>query len=142
MRIWSVHPKYLDSKGLVAVWRETLLARKVLENRTKGYRNHPQLHRFKQSNNELHCINQYLAGIYLEAQKRNYSFDKEKIDQSFKKTSLTVTNGQLHFEMKHLKAKLKIRDIKKLREIKSVKIIEPHPLFTVIDGKKEDWEKT
>ena len=49
MRLWSVHPKYLDSKGLVALWREALLAKQVLEGGTKGYRNHPQLDRFKKS---------------------------------------------------------------------------------------------
>jgi hypothetical protein len=26
MRIWTVHPRYLDPKGLVAAWREALLA--------------------------------------------------------------------------------------------------------------------
>ena len=31
MRIWSLHPKYLDAKGVVALWRETLLAKNVLE---------------------------------------------------------------------------------------------------------------
>jgi len=43
MRIWSLHPKYLDSKGMVALWREALLAKQVLLNKTKGYKNHPQL---------------------------------------------------------------------------------------------------
>lgn len=46
MRIWSVHPSLLDAKGLVACWRETLLAQKVLQGLTKGYKNHPQLDRF------------------------------------------------------------------------------------------------
>ena len=53
MRLWSIHPKYLDTKGLLAVWREALLAKKVLENKTKGYKNHPQLERFKQQNDPL-----------------------------------------------------------------------------------------
>ena len=30
MRLWSLHPCYLDPAGLVAVWREGLLARAVL----------------------------------------------------------------------------------------------------------------
>ena len=50
MRLWSLHPKYLDIKGLVACWREGLLARKVLLDQTKGYKNHPQLIRFNRSN--------------------------------------------------------------------------------------------
>jgi hypothetical protein len=47
MRIWSVHPRYLDRQGLTAGWREGLLAQKVLTGTTKGYRNHPQLRRFR-----------------------------------------------------------------------------------------------
>lgn len=27
MRLWSLHPKHLDPQGLVALWREVLLAR-------------------------------------------------------------------------------------------------------------------
>ena len=27
MRIWTLHPEYLDGRGLTALWRETLLAR-------------------------------------------------------------------------------------------------------------------
>src|SRR6476660_10497878 len=78
MRIWSIHPKYLDSKGLVALWRETLLAKNVLEGNTKGYKNHPQLNRFRESKRAIDCINQYLSEIHKEAEKRNYSFDKNK----------------------------------------------------------------
>ena len=47
MRLWSLHPSYLDSAGLVALWQEGLLARKVLSSQTKGYIHHPQLHRFR-----------------------------------------------------------------------------------------------
>jgi hypothetical protein len=46
MRLWSVHPRYLDRQGLTAAWREALLAQKVLTGTTRGYRNHPQLVRF------------------------------------------------------------------------------------------------
>ena len=141
MRIWSIHPKYLDSKGLVALWRETLLAKKVLSNQTNGYRNHPQLRRFKSSKKPLQCINQYLEEIFNEASRRNYSFDIDKIDLKFQRSMLPVTNGQLKFEMEHLKKKLKIRGQAKLKEIKTTKIIEPHPLFRVIEGDIETWEK-
>jgi len=71
MRIWSLHPKYLDTKGLVALWRETLLAQHVLEGKTKGYKNHPQLDRFKRSKKPIEVINQYLAGVYAEALTRS-----------------------------------------------------------------------
>jgi hypothetical protein len=78
MRLWSLHPEYLDTKGLVALWREALLAKHVLEGKTKGYKNHPQLDRFKQSVSPVEMINQYLAEVYIEASKRNYNFNKEK----------------------------------------------------------------
>lgn len=91
MRIWSIHPKYLDAKGLVALWRETLLAKKVLEGQTRGYRNHPQLERFKQSENPLDKINHYLSSVYSEALEREYHFDKEKIDWSFETSRINVT---------------------------------------------------
>jgi hypothetical protein len=82
MRLWSIHPKYLDTKGLVAVWRESLLARKVLEGKTKGYKHHPQLNRFIDSNNALETINQYLYEIYKESVIRKYNFDKTRIYES------------------------------------------------------------
>ena len=140
MRIWSIHPKYLDSKGLIAVWRETLLAKKVLENKTKGYKNHPQLHRFR-GNDSLNCINQYLGELYAEAVRRNYSFDKKKFKKTLRPSSLPVTHGQMDFEIKHLKAKLKKRDLKKWKEIQLITQFEPHPLFTVVPGNVEAWEK-
>ena len=124
MRIWSLHPKYLDSKGLVALWRETLLAKNVLENKTKGYKHHPQLNRFKESKRAIDCIYQYLSEIYKEAARRNYNFNKDKINANFRRTTLTVTRGQVDFEIVHLKENFKC-----------------HPLFRVIEGEVEPWEK-
>jgi hypothetical protein len=80
MRIWSLHPKYLDTKGLVALWRETLLAKHVLENKTKGYRNHPQLNRFKTCTNPLHAINYYLSVVHEEAERRGIDLIKIKLN--------------------------------------------------------------
>ena len=78
MRIWSLHPKYLDTKALVALWRETLLAKKVLEGKTIGYKNHPQLFRFKKSVVALDAINYYLQFVWIEAENRSYNFNKDK----------------------------------------------------------------
>jgi hypothetical protein len=64
MRLWSVHPSLLDPKGLVALWREGLLAQKVLQGRTTGYRSHPQLHRFRQSGEPLAAIATYLWAVH------------------------------------------------------------------------------
>jgi len=102
MRIWSLHPKYLDAKGLVALWRETLLARHVLLGKTKGYKNHPQLNRFKKVKNPVDAIDQYLDSVLKEALERGYNFDADKISRSFKKIKINVTEGQMQFETGHL----------------------------------------
>ena len=143
MRIWSLHPENLDVKGLVALWRETLLAKNVLEEKTKGYKNHPQLYRFKRTVNPVACINQYLTVVYEEATKRGYNFDKTKVDFSFKPTQLEVTNGQIDYEKAHLLKKLKVRDIKKYKMLSTAQQpITAHPLFKVIPGSIADWEVT
>ncbi len=143
MRLWSIHPKYLDRVGLIAVWREGLLAKRVLESRTKGYRNHPQLLRFKGYEKPVDLIDAYLFQIYLEARRRGYSFDYSKIRDIRLQGVLTVTRGQLEFEFAHLLKKLEIRDKEKLEELKGLnpKDIEPNPLFRVVDGDVEQWEK-
>ncbi|GAB4325392.1 MAG: pyrimidine dimer DNA glycosylase/endonuclease V [Bacteroidales bacterium] len=141
MRIWSLHPGYLDAKGLVALWRETLLAKNVLEGKTKGYRNHPQLIRFKKAVDSVSAINHYLKPVYDESVRRGYHFDRNKFStENFYQERLTVTRGQLEYEWNHLLKKLRKRDIKKYHELSDVKIIECHPLFEVIEGQIEEWE--
>lgn len=142
MRIWSIHPKYLDAKGLVALWREALLAKHVLEGKTRGYKNHPQLFRFKEIKNPIEGINQYLTYVYAEAIERDYNFDKSKIAWEFIPQILSLNSGQLDFERLHLLNKLKTRDNKKYRELLKVKEPEPNPLFEIIYGGIEQWEKT
>jgi hypothetical protein len=141
MRIWSLHPKYLDAKGIVALWRETLLAKHVLEGKTKGYKNHPQLQRFKEATDPLAAINRYLAAVYDEALSRGYNFDQSKFARNRGRSLITVTTGQMKYEAEHLVAKLHARDKKKFEEIKSVKTFEPHPLFKVVKGTIEEWER-
>jgi hypothetical protein len=137
MRLWSLHPSLLDTKGLVALWRESLLAKNVIENKTKGYRHHPQLIRFKKFNDPVDAINYYLSEIHKEALKRKYNFDKSKIDWNFKKQRITVTSGQIEYELQHLKNKIFKRSpghnidcITKLH----------HPIFRIIPGEIETWE--
>lgn len=141
MRIWSLHPKHLDAKGLVALWRETLLAKHVLKGKTKGYKNHPQLERFKKSKHPIKSINYYLIHVYREAERRGYNFDKHKIDGENSKQKLSVTDGQIKYEMKHLLNKLKKRDNEKYNEIQKIRKLEVHPLFKIIKGDVENWEK-
>lgn len=140
MRIWSLHPKYLDTKGLVALWRETLLAKHVLEGKTKGYKNHPQLNRFKKAPAPLDCINQYLSVVYKEALRRGFNFTKNKINWEFKPTTLKVTSGQLFYEKQHLLKKLIMRDKVQYEVLLNETNFVPHPLFRVIEGEREDWE--
>jgi hypothetical protein len=140
MRIWSLHPKYLDSKGLVALWRETLLAKHVLQGKTKGYKNHPQLNRFKKLKNPVDAIDQYLDAVLQEAVLRGYNFNKGKINPAFKKTKLNVTCGQIHYEALHLGTKLKTRDPFRYKQFISIKEAESHPLFRVVEGEVEKWE--
>ena len=141
MRIWSLHPKYLDTKGLVALWRETLLAKHVLEGKTKGYKNHPQLLRFKLATSPLDAVNHYLSIVYWEAENRGYTFSREKIQWDFQTSSIHVTSGQVEYERQHLSNKLKIRDLKKYEEMSRAESIDIHPLFTILPGGIEDWEK-
>jgi len=141
MRIWSLHPKYLDTKGLVALWRETLLAKHVLEGKTKGYKNHPQLNRFKSAVVPLDCINQYLSEVYKEALRRRFNFTKDKINWEFNSYMLTVTKGQLAYEKQHLLNKLIARDKVQYEVLLNETNFVPHPLFKVTEGEREDWER-
>ncbi len=140
MRIWTLHPSYLDQKGLVAVWREGLLALQVLSGKTKGYLNHPQLSRFKMQPDPVASISAYLHVIANEADKRSYNFNREKLPVNIKVKQISVTKGQFYYEINHLKNKLQIRDIKKLFEIEKKIVLITHPLFKLIDGDVEDWE--
>ena len=143
MRLWSISPSYLDPVGLVAVWREGLLAQKVLQGLTKGYRNHPQLIRFRQSPNPTLYVGTYLYHIYLEALNRRYTFDHRKInayDLGLEK--LPIREGQLTYEFNHLLKKLKRRNLEDYRRLRGVSVILPHPIFKTIPGDVEDWEKT
>ena len=139
MRLWSIHPKYLDCKGLTALWREALLAKKVLQGKTRKYLNHPQLDRFRELDNPLLFINSYLLSVWKEADKRCYKFDKRKIGKTARK-KMKVSKGQIEYEFRHLKRKLKKRDYAKYRELLKVKRIESHPIFIVRKGPAESWE--
>jgi len=140
MRLWSIHPAYLDSKGLLALWREALLAQKVLLGETKGYKNHPQLIRFKNTKNPVGAIAEYLRGIVDEADKRGYKFDKEKIVHEEFKGRITVTEGQVNYEFTHLSRKLKKRAIDWYIQLGKVKKINLHPMFKQVNGDIENWE--
>jgi hypothetical protein len=140
MRLWSIHPCYLDAKGLVALWREGLLAQKVLQGDTKGYRNHPQLNRFKEVVDSIGAISSYLVHVANEADRRNYNFNRAKIASYKMSGKIPVTEGQIEYEFKHLLRKLKLRNPDSYAEFRTINKIEIHPLFNKISGDVEEWE--
>jgi len=143
MRLWSIHPKYLDVKGLVAVWREGLLAQKVLEGKTKRYVNHPQLIRFRETSDPILYVGTYLYYIYLEGKRRNYEFNLAKIGVfNTNMPRIPVTRGQIKYEFNHLLKKLSERDEALYIRLRRVKRIQQHPVFYVTEGPIEEWEKS
>ena len=139
MRLWSLHPSHLDGKGLVALWREGLLAQNVLRGKTKGYRFHPQLNRFRATKKPVIAIGTYLRAVAEEAKSRGYSFDASKIVSSSSRIRIAVTAGQLDYERKHLSRKLRARDPARAGVLKKT-TLKPHPMMRVIAGRAESWE--
>lgn len=146
MRLWTLHPCYLDSRGLVALWREALLAQAVLGGHTRGYTRHPQLARFREAPSPLAAIARYLHDVQAEATARGYRFDASKIVSPRSAAPvatiarIAATRGQLEYEWGHLVAKLRVRDPAWLGQFASLSVPEPHPLFQLIPGPVADWE--
>ena len=140
MRLWSLHPRYLDPKGLVALWREGLLAQAVLAGRTRGYRQHPQLARFQQCDAPGCAIAAYLLEVHAEAARRGYRFDAGRLGPGGPCAALAVTRGQLEYEWHHLAAKLRARAPDWLKPYEFLILPEPHPLFRLVQGGIADWE--
>jgi hypothetical protein len=141
MRIWTIHPRYLDRQGLLALWRESLLAQAVLLGKTKGYLHHPQLIRFRDQHEPVEAIATYLAAVHEESLRRGYHFDKSLIQPVRTQVRILETQGQLYFEWKHLKLKLQTRSPDQLLKINQVMEPDPHPLFEIIPGEVREWEK-
>lgn len=141
MRLWSVHPKYLDTCGLVALWREGLLAQAVLRGRTNGYRHHPQLQRFRGQPSPLGAIADYLRSVHVEAVNRGYAFAARKISTARASGVIAVTRGQLMHEWSHLMAKLAIRDPELRGRLTHVRRPQSHPSFRIVSGHVETWER-
>jgi hypothetical protein len=143
MRLWSIHPKYLDWVGLGALWRESLLAREVLRGNTKGWKNHPQLNRLKTHETPLLAIEYYLQIIFEESLKRGYKYNSTKIRSELTKVKKTnITLGQLKYEFKLLMIRTEKRTPDWYEKLIKMEISnpEPHPLFIVEEGKPELWE--
>lgn len=141
MRLWTVHPRHLDARGLVAVWREALLAQKVLLGATRGYRHHPQLIRFRSVIDPPAAIAAYLAYIFEESQQRGYEFDAGKVGIRRSVDAIEETEGQLLYEWRHLRRKLQARDQERYNQCRRLKAPEPHPMFRIVPGNVRKWER-
>jgi hypothetical protein len=142
MRLWTLHPRYLDGKGLVAAWREGLLAQKVLRGETRGYTRHAQLTRFRAQPNSVEVVATYLGLLAKEAARRGYVFDVTKISAPRFGGKLVETRGQLLFEWRHLKRKLRKRSPELYRQCRGLGCPRASPLFRIVAGPVQQWEKT
>lgn len=141
MRLWSLHPRYLDPQGLVALWREALLARAVLRGETRGYLHHPQLERFRAHAQPWVAINSYLVAVYAEAVARGYAFDQAKLGPARVAQPIPVSSGQLAFEWQHLLDKLAKRSPDRHAQLQGIAVPACHPLFRRRAGHLASWER-
>lgn len=142
MRLWTLHPRYLDPQGLVALWREALLAKAVLHGQTRGYRHHPQLARFQALPDPRSGINAYLEAVNAEAVVRGYAFDQSKIGPVVARPGpIVTTTGQLDLEWRHLLDKLARRSPALRDRWAAVATPDCHPMFTCVPGPVADWER-
>jgi hypothetical protein len=142
MRIWTLHPRYLDSAGLVALWREGLLAQAVLLGRTRGYTRHPQLERFRAVKDPVACIAEYLRVVAQEAILRGYAFNEALIaTPASPSRRMPETKGQLLYEWEHLGRKLRSRSPAWHRDRVAGEEPKSHPLFRIVAGGVRDWER-
>jgi len=142
MRLWSFHPRYLDPAGLVAAWREALLAQAVLAGRTRGYRSHPQLERFRASEDPGAAVGGYLAALLEEASSRGYRFDASRIAiPDGRVRRIPVARGQVGYEWALFRAKAAARNPGAFARIEGVAFPEPHPSFRLVPGGIAGWER-
>jgi len=141
MRLWSLHPRYMDRQGLLALWRESLLAKAVLRGETTGYRHHPQLLRFQATGVPRSAINAYLYEIHAESAARGYRFDGGKVGPRRSMATIPVTSGQVQYEWAHLLTKLSVPEQAFDLQWQGCGVPECHPLFHVIPGDVAQWER-
>lgn len=149
MRLWSIHPKYLDSKRLVTQWREALLCRAILDGKTKGYKEHPHFLRVKSHSQPYYFINSFLYVIWEEGKQRKFQFDKSKLMENLVQKYeeplqlMEVTEGQVQYEFDFLQKKFgefHIQYIKNLQNFNDFGI-EVNPCFIKIFGDIMNFEK-
>jgi hypothetical protein len=113
----------------------------VLRGATRGYRNHPQLARFRQHPAPVSAINHYLLHIANEADARSYCFDRSKIGAVRNRSTMTANSGQLAFELEHLRRKVLARAPSDAARLPTGTGLRAHPLFTIHRGPIAPWER-
>lgn len=142
MRLWTLHPCYLDTQGLTAAWREGLLARAVLHGLTRGYRHHPQLLRFQAQPDPRLAIDCFLHAVHAESVARGYRFDAAKLGPEPPSTiRIESTSGQLAYEWTHLLRKLQARSPEVFERWHALRTPQAHPMFAIVEGPIEPWER-
>lgn len=146
VRLWSLHPELLDRQGLIACWRESLLAQAVLSGRTRGYTRHPQLERFRNHPQPLTAVAAYLEDLHLESRERGYRFDGDRIlggpaGHLARVDRISVTTGQLMLEWAHLQSKLADRSPQLHTAGPPPDPVPIHPLFSATAGPPAAWER-
>ena len=149
MRLWTLDPCYLDSQGLGGLWRELCVAFNALSGKKKGYSNHPQLIRFKYTDRPLDYIGTYAWYVYVESARRGYNYNRELmpiVDKSKPFKPIKVTLGQVEFERQHLINKLTARSPEYLSSVDTLTYLDTedlmiNPIFEIVPGPVEDWEK-
>jgi hypothetical protein len=140
MRLWSLHPSILDRVALVACWREGLLAQRVLAGGTRGYTRHPQLDRFRACAEPLDAIGHFLDALRAEATARGYRFDGSRVVRADAPCpGIPVTEGQLAYELSHLRAKVTLRDAPWLVRLPAA--AQAAPSFIAVPGAIAEWER-
>jgi hypothetical protein len=157
VRLWSIHPEYLDRMGLLGLWREALLAQQVLHGETENYKNHSHMQRFYALPKEdaMQYMSDYLFFVWQEGKLRGYKLNVNHIKDPRNGGSLsgsprklfTVSSGQLALEYQILCMRTRNRDHKHFLGLEDkypshrMWVPKPNPVFTLIHGRKEEWEK-
>lgn len=145
MRLWSLHPKYLDTRGLGALWREGLLAQACLVKQMGGYCKHPQLDRFRDApnNHPVVLISRFLTDVFIESLGRGHDYDDGLIEACNGGcwSLVPVTTAQLDLEAHILREKLTVRGTEG-RVLLPNGTPGPHPLFVPVESADiEPWER-
>lgn len=141
VRLWSVHPRYLDPAGLCGLWREALLAQAVVGGEKKGYRRHPQARRVLEERDPRGAIRSYLRGVWEEGCRRGYRLDPRRIAWWDREARMTVPRGQLEYELVLLAVKLEARAPCLAGRLPSLEDVLPHPALDVAEGGLAWWER-